>query len=177
MPDEPGTHWLYNTGNVQLLSAIVKKTTGLYLHEFAEKYLFGPLKIENTIWNADPSGYTCAGGSDGGLRIKSRDLAKLGCLYTNDGIWEGQRIVSEEWIEQSTTKYITTREDRGYGYLWHVYRRKHNDGEFDCYYHTGSGGHILMVLPELNLVIVMNSVSGNALPLIQSIIDIVERFA
>ncbi|MBN1273242.1 MAG: serine hydrolase [Candidatus Aminicenantes bacterium] len=175
MRDKPGERWLYNTGNVQLLSAIIKKTTGLYLHEFAEKQLFGPLKIKNYYWNTDPSGYTCAGGSDGGLRLKARDIAKLGCLYTNKGIWNGKRILSEAWIKKSTQGYITTRGDRQYGYLWHVGIDKTYEQPYKFFYHSGSGGHLLMVYPELNLAIVINSGPRSAKPLIRSVLDMIVR--
>jgi CubicO group peptidase (beta-lactamase class C family) len=171
LKDKPGTRWLYNTGNVQLLSAIIKKTSGLYLHEFAEKYLFQPLKIKEYYWNTDPSGYTCAGGSDGGLRLKSRDLAKLGCLYANQGDWEGDQLLPEGWIKESTTEYINIREGHGYGYLWHILKVQHNDKIYSTFSHGGSGGHLLMIFPQQNFVIVINSSgSNNQMPLIHAII-------
>jgi CubicO group peptidase (beta-lactamase class C family) len=175
MRDKPGDRWLYNTGNAQLLSAIIKKTTGFYLHEFAEKHLFGPLKIDNYYWNTDPSGYTCAGGSDGGLRLKARDVAKLGCLYTNKGRWNGKQIISEEWIKKSTQGYITTRGDRQYGYLWHVGVDRTYEQPCKFFYHSGSGGHLLMVYPELSLVVVINSGPNSARPIIRDVLDMIVK--
>jgi len=177
MKDEPGTQWRYNTGNAQLLSAIVKKTSGLYLHEFAEKHLFKPLGIADYYWNTDPSGYTCAGGSDGGLRLKSRDLAKLGCLYANKGAWEGAQILSEEWIKASTAEYINIRHGHGYGYLWRILNIEHKDKTYSTFYHGGSGGHILMIIPKFNFVIVINSSANkNIMPLVLATIDhIIEK--
>lgn len=175
MRDQPGERWLYNTGNVQLLSAIIKKSTGLYLHEFAEKYLFGPLEIKNYYWNTDPSGYTCAGGSDGGLRLKARDVAKLGCLYTNKGRWNGKRVLSEAWIKKSTQGYITTRGEGQYGYLWHVGLDKTCEQPCKFFYHSGSGGHLLMVYPELSLVLVINSGPNSARPIIRDVLDMIVK--
>jgi len=175
MKDKPGFCWLYNTGNVQLLSAIIKKATGLYLHQFAEKYLFGPLKIDNYYWNTDPSGYTCAGGSDGGLRLKTRDVAKLGCLYTNKGLWNGKRVLSEAWIKKSTQGYITTRGNREYGYLWHVCIDESHKKPYKFFYHSGSGGHVLMVYPELNLVLVINSGPNNVEPICKAVINMITK--
>jgi CubicO group peptidase (beta-lactamase class C family) len=173
LSDAPGTRWVYNTGNTQLLSAIIKKTTGLYLHEFAQKYLFGPMQIENWYWNTDPMGYTCAGGSDGGLRLKVRDMAKLGLLYAQGGMWSGRRIVSENWTRKATKKQCSIKDIQGYGYLWHVTEHKHDGEVYRCFYHTGSGGDILLILPDLDLVIVLNSSSKNVTPLIQSIVEMV----
>jgi CubicO group peptidase (beta-lactamase class C family) len=173
LSDSPGSRWVYNTGNTQLLSAIIKKTTGLYLHEFAQRYLFGPLQIENWSWNTDPMGYTCAGGSDGGLRLKVRDLVKLGLLYSQGGMWGERRIVSENWTRTATKKQCRIEDNRGYGYLWHVTEHKHDGELYRCFYHSGSGGDILWVLPNLDLVIVLNSSGKNAAPLIRSIVEIV----
>ena len=175
MKDKPGERWLYNTGNVQLISAIIKKSTGLYLHEFAEKFLFGPLGIDDYDWNVDPSGYTCAGGSDGGLRLMARDIAKLGCLYANKGLWNGKRILSEAWIHQSTQGYISTWGDSQYGYLWHVGIDHTYEQPNPFFYHTGSGGHILMVYPQLELVIVINSGPKNMRPIIKAITDMIVK--
>jgi CubicO group peptidase (beta-lactamase class C family) len=177
MKNKPGDRWVYNTGNVQLLSAIIKKSTGLYLHQFAEKYLFGPLKINDYYWNTDPSGYTCAGGSDGGLRLKARDVVKLGCLYTNKGMWNGKRILSDAWIHQSTQGYITTGGDRQYGYLWLVGIDTIYGQPYQFFYHPGSGGHLLMVYPDLHLVIVINSGPRNFRPIIRTVLDMTVKNA
>lgn len=170
--DNPGEQWVYNTGNVQLLSAILKKTTGLFAHQFAEKYLFRPLQIEDYYWNTDPMGYTCAGGSDGGLRLKTRDLVKLGALYIQNGLWKNRRILSLRWIRQSTKKQVSINNDRGYGFLWHVSRKQQREREFDMVYHSGSGGHILVIVPDMQLAVAVNSVSGNVLPLLDAIINV-----
>jgi CubicO group peptidase (beta-lactamase class C family) len=85
--DEPGTRYVYNTGSVHLISAIIRSRTGLYADEYTERYLFEPLAIEDFKWNKDPQGYPCTGGTHGGLRLRSRDLAKFAYLFLNGGRW------------------------------------------------------------------------------------------
>ena len=105
--DEPGTRYVYNTGSVHLLSAIIKSRSGLYANEFAEKVLFEPLGITRYDWNTDPKGYPCTGGTHGGLGLRTRDVAKFGMLYLRDGQWNGKQVISEDWVRKSTTKHIT----------------------------------------------------------------------
>jgi CubicO group peptidase (beta-lactamase class C family) len=172
LKDSPGTRWVYNTGNTQILSAIIKKTSGLFLHEFAQKYLFEPLNIADYYWNCDPKGYTCAGGSDGGLRIKARDFIKLGMLYLNKGIWDNKRIISEQWIKKSTRPYIKTHKNKSYGYLWHIAKEDKKTGQFSAFYHSGSGGHFLIVFPTIELVIAWNSKTNIGKSLLWEILKI-----
>jgi len=171
--DGPGKRWVYNTGNAQLLSAIIKQRTGLYLHEFAEKYLFGPLQIKDYYWNADPQGYTCAGGSDGGLRLKSRDLAKLAALYANEGKWNNREIVSKEWVKESTFPQFEIKKERAYGYLWHVWDIDFRGRKTRCFFHTGSGGDMLFVLPEFKTGAVVTSIWKNRLQFILAVAETV----
>ncbi len=95
--ETPGTHFVYNSGASNLLAAILQDATGQHPTAFAEDYLFGPLQIEDYRWfrNGDhPDGLPHFGG---GLRLKSRNLAKLGQLYLDGGRWGGQQVVSAGW--------------------------------------------------------------------------------
>jgi len=156
LSDMPGKKWLYNTGNVQLLSAVIKKSTGLSAHKFAEKYLFKPLGIKKYYWNADPAGYTCAGGSDGGLRLRTRDLAKFGYLYLYEGKWKDRKILSQQWIEESTKKHRDINKNVAYGYLWWVRKPETESNLPGSFYASGSGNHMLIIVPSRKMVIAFN---------------------
>ncbi len=96
MVAEPGTEWNYNGGNPQLLEEILLKTTGKKLDKYAEQYLFAPLGIKRYEWfhmTRDMSA------SAWGLRLRSRDLAKFGILYMNDGIWNNTQDVDQDWVQ------------------------------------------------------------------------------
>ena len=120
--------------------------------EFAEEHLFTPLGIERYGWQGDSQGLSY-GGSD--LVITPRAMAKIGLLYLKGGIWEEQRIVSTEWINQSITPH--TQDDNRTQYGW---QREYYGYQF--WVHSGSGfyatqgreGQHIYVVPEHDIVIV-----------------------
>ncbi len=118
LEDEPGTTFNYNTGLTHLLSAIITEASGMSTLEFAQKYLFEPLGIENIVWDKDREGYYI-GGSE--LFLTPRAMTKFGVMYLNDGKYQGQQIVPEYWVNESTTTQVQGSAfgaDIQYGYLW-----------------------------------------------------------
>ena len=143
---EPGTHFVYDSPGMHILSAILQKATGLTALEFARKNLFEPLGIHNVIWSKDPQGFN-HGWSD--LYMHPRDAAKIGYLFLHKGVWDGRQIVSREWVEDSVSRQIKTGFDDDYGYGWWVTGKK---GQFDA---IGRGGQRIRMWPALNIVLVM----------------------
>jgi CubicO group peptidase (beta-lactamase class C family) len=153
--DEPGTVFNYNTGGMHLLSAVIKSVSGLYAHQFAEKYLLHPMGIYAYQWNKDPMGYPCTGGTDGGLGLRTRDIAKFGWLFLKDGKWKGKPIISTEWVQ--TAPYISlTDKGRGrtYGFNWMTGSRSANGKRFEYIASFGYGGQILYIVPAHDLILV-----------------------
>ena len=93
----PGTAWNYNSGGVWLLGLILTKVSGQPIEEFAKEALLEPLGIQGEVWDRFPNGDAS---TSGGLRLRPRDLAKLGQLVLDGGIWHGRQIVSAGWIKQ-----------------------------------------------------------------------------
>lgn len=153
--DEPGTKWVYNTGSVHLLSGVIKNATGMYTKEFTKKYLFKPLGITKFEWNQDPQGNQCTGGTHGGLRLRTRDVAKFGQMILNGGDWNGKQVIQKEWVKESTRRHLTVQGNRGLGYLWwqdsFVIRGK----KIDYFYAAGYGGQSITIAPELDLMLVL----------------------
>ena len=116
---EPGTEFTYNSLNTYMLSAIVCRKTGKTLTAFLRERLFDPMGITNVHWETCPKGIEKGGW---GLYIRTEDLAKLGQLVMNGGLWKGQRLVSEEYIHAATTAHAIPPEETGdfnYGYqIW-----------------------------------------------------------
>lgn len=154
MRNDPGMKWEYNTGSVHLLSGILRKQTGKVTDKFAEEYLFKPLKIREYEWNKDPQGNPCTGGTHGGLRIKTRDIAKIGYVFLNDGQWKGQQVVPKEWVDVSTAVHIRPPKYNPMGFLWWRSSVVINGKRIDSIYSAGYGGQSLTLVPELNLIIV-----------------------
>ena len=115
----PGKLWKYNGGTTQLLAAIIEKTTGKKIDQFAKEYLFMPLGITRFEWAKYPGTDLPAAAS--GLRLRSRDLLKFGLLYNSHGIWKNKQLVPEKWIEESFQSHVQRQGGGSYGYqfwLW-----------------------------------------------------------
>lgn len=142
--DEPGTRWYYNSGNSQLLAGILKRATGHHADLFAAEHLFGPLGIAQYEWIQTSSGFPDA---YGGLRLRTRDMAKFGIMYSHGGVWNGRQVVPKELVDESTS---AQEPEGGYGYQWWlatIYG-------YDWYTAFGYGGQRILVIPELDLVLV-----------------------
>ena len=152
---KPGDKFNYNSSISHLLSIILTKSTKTSTLDFAKKNLFEPLGIQSEFWWQDPQGYHIGGF---GLGSSARDLARFGFLYLNNGYWDGQSIVPEQWVRQSTEQQIQALSHPmygafGYGYNWWV---KQVDG-CSSFRAWGRRGQYVVVIPELDLVIVVTS--------------------
>lgn len=129
LPQEsrPGSNWVYNNAGVQALEVVLSEATGLYnVDEYAQKYLFEPLGMNNTFFATELVGKPIL---SGGLRTTCYDLSKLGQLYLMGGKTDnGEQIISSSYIELSTgTNGPATELNGAYGYLW--WRPNHYDSE------------------------------------------------
>jgi CubicO group peptidase (beta-lactamase class C family) len=149
----PGQEFFYNTGALALVSAIIRKATGRPLDEFARETLFEPLGITAVEWERY-KGDTNAGG---GLRLRPRDMAKIGQLVLAGGRWNDRQIVSKEWIETSTAPKIKATEGQSYGYLWWLGRSLLNGREVHWAGALGRGGQSIRIVAELDLVVVVTA--------------------
>lgn len=147
MEASPGEKWVYNSGGSQLISAILRRATGQTMDMYAEDHLFGPLGIDDYHWKKTPAGLPDA---LGGLYLEAEDLARIGYLYLNDGVWDGRRILPEGWARASTSLHVTSP---GYGYQWW----RPDPGGVEVWAGQGFGGQFLLVLPDFDIVAVINS--------------------
>lgn len=145
----PGTKFQYNSLNSYVLSAIISERTGMTMEEYLRPRLFEPMGITRYLWETCPKGITKGGW---GLFLCAEDMAKLGQLYLNKGRWNGQQLVSEEWVETSTQKHVESGDDTfGYGYqIWMEERQ----GSFEF---NGMLGQNVVVYPDMDMVIVTNA--------------------
>jgi len=148
-----GQEYFYNTGALTLVSAIVRKATGRTLDEFARETLFQPLGITSVEW-VRVKGNSDAGG---GLRLRPRDMAKIGQLVLAGGRWNDSQIVSKAWIETSTAPKIEATGSQFYGYLWFLGRSLPNGREVHWVGALGRGGQSIRIVPELDLVVVVTA--------------------
>jgi CubicO group peptidase (beta-lactamase class C family) len=144
----PGQEFFYNTGALTLVSAVVRKATGRPLDEFARTALFEPLGIAGFEWSR-VKGDTDAGG---GLRLRPRDMAKIGQLVLAGGRWNGRQIVSKDWIDVSTTEKLKATDGQSYGYLWW-----RGGIKFPWIGALGRGGQSIRIVPNRDLVVVVTA--------------------
>ena len=149
----PGQEFFYNTGALTLVSAIVRKATGRPLDEFARAVLFEPLGITDFEW-IRVKGDADAGG---GLRLRPRDMAKIGQLVLAGGRWNDRQVVSKAWIDASTTPRTKASSNYSYGYLWYLGRSPFNGREVHWPAGLGRGGQSIRIVPELDLVVVVTA--------------------
>ncbi|WP_395712664.1 serine hydrolase domain-containing protein [Reyranella sp.] len=159
MATDPGSVFYYNSGNSQLLSAILTKLTGKSAFDYAKEKLFGPLGIDDVSWRHDPQGVS-AGGA--GLYMLPRDMAKFGYLYLRNGAWEGRQIVPTAWIDGVRGASVDMRESWSknlrYGsQFWVIPGR-------DTFMSVGYDRQLVVVMPKLDIVVATTG-SARFLPL------------
>ena len=149
----PGTVFNYFTGNTHLLSAIIEQATGQTTYEFGKENLFDKLDMDSVQCTNDPQGISDGGN---GFAMNIYDMAKFGQLYLNNGVWEGEQIISPEWIEQSTTvQFDRSSGSADYGYQWWV--RTFGEQNYPAYFAQGHYGQYIFVVPDLELVVAFTS--------------------
>ncbi|MGP4011620.1 serine hydrolase domain-containing protein [Streptomyces sp. 4N124] len=150
-PDgDPGTVFAYNQPTTYTLGAIVRRVSGQSLTDYLRPRLFDPLGIGETAWLRDGSG-----GELGfsGLHATTDAVARLGQLYLQRGVWEGERLLTEEWVAEATRAQISnagvemTGTDWQQGYGFQFWMSRHG------YRGDGAFGQFCLVLPEHDAVI------------------------
>ncbi len=163
---KPGTHFLYNTGATYMLSAIMQRVTGMTLLDYLRPRLFEPLGIVGATWDTCPQGVNTGGF---GLSVKTEDIAKFGQLYLQKGLWDGQRILSEAWVDEATAFHIDNAPNvapdwtQGYGYQFWRCQPK------NVYRADGAFGQFCIVMPDQDAVLTMTAGTGD----MQGIMNIV----
>ena len=150
MAEEPGKVWVYSSGDAELLAYIFQKETGQDIEAYGGKYLFTPLGMKYH-WKRN---YVDMVDTEGGVYLSGEDLAKIGYLYLQDGMWDRKQIVSKEWVTESIAPHIAANYGMGeefqYGFKWWLYPLH---GKF-VWLAWGFGGQKLMVFPEEKLILV-----------------------
>lgn len=180
----------YSTLGIQIMAGIIENTSGMKLIDFANEYLFEPLGIPKHVnhstiskedqfdflmnknprkheWYSDPKNTVTAGW---GLTLSATDMARLGQMCLEGGVFQNKQIVSGKWIQEMTTAYQDPGERFGYlfyGYLWWVTdKEKHN------YAAIGDGGNVIYVNSEKKIVV---GVAGTFKPRIFDRVDFIEK--
>jgi CubicO group peptidase (beta-lactamase class C family) len=163
----PGSVFTYNNGATFMLSAIIQKLTGMKLIDYLRPRLLEPLGITQARWDENPQGINLG---FSGFHVTTETIAKFGQLYLQKGIWQGQRLLSEEWVETATREHIpnislvedkTADWEQGYGYQF--WRCQHG-----AYRADGAFGQYCVVMPKQDAVLAITSAVDN----MQDVLDL-----
>jgi CubicO group peptidase (beta-lactamase class C family) len=173
----PGIVFNYDNCNTNLLGDIVYQASGDRLDHFAENYLFRKLGITDYKWHYLHNNVVFCSGE---IRLRPRDMAKFGQLFLNKGKWNGEQIISEEWVDESTKTFtqldwgnMDSSFEDGYGYQWWTWDDIHGE-DFPAYMAQGWGGQWIIIYPEQDMVIVAtggNYYNSPPLPISRIIVD------
>jgi len=154
--NQPGTTFHYNDGAPTVSLAMIQQATEQNITNFAVENLFSPLGISDYHWELHPDGLAYGGY---GLWLLPRDMAKIGLLCLDEGSWQGNQIVTTEWLLESTQTHVPDASPTPYGYYWWILEG-HNG-----YRAYGHGGQMIIVLTDLDLVAVITA-DSNADPVV-----------
>jgi CubicO group peptidase (beta-lactamase class C family) len=157
MLKEPGGEdAVYCSADLNLVGGAVAASTRRWLPEFFDETLARPLQFGRYYLNLMPDGQAYMGG---GAYLRPRDQLKLGQLYLDGGLWNAKRVVSKEWVRESTSvhchfdaKYSLGQQHQ-YGYGWHIHDLKSGAKKYRVFAAEGNGGQFVIVVPDLDLVV------------------------
>ena len=154
MTSDPGTVYAYNTAATIAIGQALENATGIPMADFANQYLFHPMQIFDAAWATSPSGLPIGGS---GLYLSIRDLLKFGQLYIDDGVWQGQPLISPTWIADSMIRRVDisswSTNFEAYGFQWWLGDFLHNNGFVEAWVTAGYGGQYSFSFPDLDLVV------------------------
>jgi CubicO group peptidase (beta-lactamase class C family) len=163
MASDPGSQFAYNTAATVSLGQAIENNAPLSLIDFGLANLLGPLGISRIEILQTPTGLPNVGG---GLYLTARDALKIGQLYMDGGTWNGQRIVSGDWVSQSLAAYTEfgwgepegmAWQLDGYGYQWWLGHFDIGGERFDSFAAWGHGEQWVIAVPALELVVAINA--------------------
>jgi CubicO group peptidase (beta-lactamase class C family) len=156
----PGGDGHYCTAGAVALGRVVAEASKQSIPAFASAGLFNPLGITQARWaDFDNHRQTDTGGH---LQLRPRDLAKLGQLVLQGGVWEGKQVVSADWIARSTGKQALIDNGWKYGYLWWLHFEQVGGKQVTMSFAWGNGGQMIFIIPEADLVVVFTGENYNS---------------
>ena len=141
----PGVAFRYSNEDSMLLGEIIQNATGMSFQEYADKKLFNLIGADETWWT-DQEGNTISYAS---IDMTPREFAKFGLMIAQEGSWQGQQIVSSDWVELATSKYDDLM---SYGFQWWTSETEEIDYPF--FSARGLDGQLIYIWPETDLVFV-----------------------
>lgn len=148
----------YCTAGTLLLGQVLARAVGKKLDDWLDEALFVPLGITMGEWSKSPTGEIMTGG---GLRLRTRDLAKLAQLVLDGGRYQGKQLIPADFVTAALTPHTHPRPNVEYGYLFWNQPYKTTCGTSSGWFMSGNGGNAIVMLRDLHAVIVVTRVHFN----------------
>jgi CubicO group peptidase (beta-lactamase class C family) len=142
-----------------LLAGIVRKKTGKDLDTYAREVLFTPLGITSVEWLRHRDGLPIAAS---GLRLRPRDMAKIGYVHANNGRWDNRQVLPEWWIREWTKERLPLDSTTAYGYQWWIDYEGRGADRYPVMIARGNGGQRIFIIPRTGLVAVITAGNYNS---------------
>jgi CubicO group peptidase (beta-lactamase class C family) len=152
MAHASGEKFVYCSPGMHVLSAALTHATGMTALDFARQALFAPLGIQDIAWPADPQGNSFGWGD---LHMHPLDMAKLGFRYLHEGRWDGQQILSSNWVQAATAVHADSFFRNAYATVGS------SRASAPVSMKRGRGGQRITVIPKENLVVVFTVVASS----------------
>jgi CubicO group peptidase (beta-lactamase class C family) len=165
--------WAYCTAGAFLSGQIVQRAVHQPVDQYIAHSLFEPLGITHFEWPRSPTGEVMTGG---GLRLTSRDLAKIAWTVTDHGRWQGKQIVPAAFADDMTTAHRTAYGDHGYGYFYWQFDYHSPCGTQSGWYMAGNGGNAIVSLRGLRAAVVVTRQEYNTRGMHQRTQNLLEHF-
>jgi CubicO group peptidase (beta-lactamase class C family) len=144
----PGDQFVYKDSDPMILSGIIQNKTGKATDLWADDVLFRKIGLANYEWRRYKDGITIG---SYGLITTPREISKVAQLVLNGGTWNGEQLISKEWLSQMVSPKAETNDEKRFGYLWWSYP------EYKTYFMSGNGRQIIFVFPEKELIVAITS--------------------
>lgn len=165
----PGTHWFYNNWDFNVAGVIYQKRTREKLYESFMRRIAKPIgmqdfQVSDGLEVIEPSRSIHPAHT---FRMSTRDLARFGQLYLQQGNWNGRQIVPASWVKESTSSKSEIAPKQGYGYMWWTYAadsasaRYPRASQHSLFQARGTGGQVLFIIPDEEMVIVLRGDTDN----------------
>ena len=157
LANPPGTTFLYSNADTHLAGCMVEKAVGEPLIVYLYRKLFSKIGMSYPAWEATPTGGVFGGS---GMYLPIEDMIKLGILYLHDGVWNGERLLSHQWVEMVSQKQIDTGNPDPWssGYSFQFWITPQHPGAYRC---DGLYGQYSLILPGCNAVVAIQSSEQN----------------
>jgi CubicO group peptidase (beta-lactamase class C family) len=165
--------WRYCTINAVLAGQVVQRATHKLVDQYVEQRIFAPLGIEQWEWPRSPVGEVMTGG---GLRLRSRDIARIASMMADSGQWQGKPVIPSTWIDEMLTIRRASRPDQNYGYF--IFEGQYNTtcGPINAWYMAGNGGSQILILRERRTAIVLTRMNYNVSGTARQSVELLEQY-